>query len=70
MHPRLRHARLDFLLVLLTAMVAVHVPKADIVAMDPGPQSGPARVGGPLPELSMAALRLFLAGKEATQEID
>jgi CxxC motif-containing protein (DUF1111 family) len=65
-----RRARVAFLLVLLTALVPMGVPKADVVATDPGPRDGAAGAGGPLPGLGTAALQLFLAGQEAIQEID
>jgi CxxC motif-containing protein (DUF1111 family) len=70
MRHRSRHALVVCSLVLLTALVPVRVPTADVVATDPGPRGGPPGAGGPLPGLNGAALQLFLAGQEAIQEID
>jgi CxxC motif-containing protein (DUF1111 family) len=70
MRHRSRQACVACLLVLLTVLVSMSVPKADAVATDPGPRGGPASAGGPLPGLGAAALQLFFAGQEAIQEID
>ncbi len=68
--PRSRHALVVFALVLLTALVPVSGPQADVVATDPGPRGGSPGAGGPLPGLSPAARQLFLAGQATIQEID
>src|SRR5262245_22077035 len=65
-----RHSLVVCSLVLLTALVPVSLPTADVVATDPGPRGGPPGAGGPLPGLSPAALQLFLAGQDTIQEID
>jgi CxxC motif-containing protein (DUF1111 family) len=70
MHHRSRYSLVVCSLVLLTALVPVSVPQADVVATDPGPRGGPPGAGGPLPGLSQAARQLFLAGQEVIQEID
>jgi CxxC motif-containing protein (DUF1111 family) len=54
---------------LITAVVWVSAPQGDIVATDPGPRGGPPGAGGPLPELGIAALQVFVAGQAAMQEI-
>ena len=70
MHHRSRRALVICWLGLLTALVLVRAPAADVVATDPGPRGGPPGAGGPLPGLSWAALQLFFAGQAALQEID
>jgi len=70
MHHRSRYVQITCLLILLTVLVVWSVPRADVVATDPGPRGGPAGAGGPLPGLGPAALQLFLAGQEAIQEVD
>jgi CxxC motif-containing protein (DUF1111 family) len=70
MHDRSCHRLIVCSLVLLTLLILGGVPKADVVATDPGPRGGLPGAGGPLPGLSLAALQLFLAGQAAMQEID
>jgi len=72
----MRHGSRRFLIVVslafLTALLAipVSVPKAGLVATDPGPRGGPPGAGGPLPGLAQFSLQLFLAGQAAIQEVD
>ena len=50
--------------------ISVSVPRAGVVAIDPGPRPPSPDIGSPLPGLSQANLNLFLAGQESIQEID
>lgn len=54
----------------LGLVVLPAAPRADFVAVDPGPRGGSPGAGGPLPGLSPVEMDLFLAGQETIQEVD
>jgi CxxC motif-containing protein (DUF1111 family) len=72
MHPRRSPTRFVCSCLILIGLLVViaSVPKAAFQATDPGPRAGAPGAGGPLPGLAGSALQLFLAGRDAIQEVD